>query len=105
MAESKDSIAPRTAMTIAGGISDFIVLKDNAGNVASGSLLLMAKWSPIVVIDVIPAYFLNSNADTVIIIIAISDPGIFLLNFGDIAITITLTIPIAAFQGVMVPMF
>lgn len=66
-----------------------------------------AKWSPIVVIDVIPAYFLNSNADTVIITV-ISDPGIFLTELYDIAITTTLTTPIAAFlpnDAIMVLMF
>ena len=92
-------------MTIAGAINDFIVLIDNAGIVASGSLLLIAKWSPIVVIEVTPAYSLSNNAATVIMIIAMSDPGIFLLNFGDIAMTITLAIPINAFHGVIVPIF
>ncbi len=58
----------------------------------------MAKRSPMVSIEETPAKFLSSSATMVITIIAMSEPGIFLLNFGVMAIMAMLATPVSAHQ-------
>ena len=64
-----------------------------AGTCTSGMALLTLKRSPMVSMLVMPAYCLRSRAAMVITMIATSEPGIFLLNFGVMAIITTLTMP------------
>ena len=56
-------------------------------------------------IEVTPAKFLSNRATIVIKIMAISDPGIFLLNFGVMAMIMTLATPIMVHQMSMVLKF
>ena len=55
-------------------------------------------------IDVTPAKFFSSSAATVITIMAISEPGIFLLKRGVTAISSTLATPMMALHMSMVLM-
>ena len=75
-------------------VSQFI-----SGTCAEGSSLLMAKRSPIVSMVVTPANCLSSNATTVMMMMATSEPGIFLLKRGVMAMTTTLKMPIMAHHG------
>ena len=92
-AESKLSIAPRMAMVSAGDTRLLMVSHVICGMSACGSELLMEKRSPIVSIVVTPAYCLSNNARTVIMMMATSEPGIFLFIFGISMMTATLAIP------------
>ena len=64
-----------------------------AGTCMLGISLLTLKRSPMVSIDVMPQYCFSSKAAIVMTMMATSEPGIFLLNLGVMAIIITLTIP------------
>ena len=93
VADSSDSMAPSTAMVIAGATRLFIVSHVITGTCTSGMALLTLKRSPMVSMLVMPAYCFRSRAAMVITMIATSEPGIFLLNFGVMAMIITLTTP------------
>src|SRR5574344_413384 len=105
VAERRLSMAPRIAMVMAGDTSCLIVSHVISGTWASGSSLDIEKRSPIVSILLIPAKFFNNKATTVMRIMATSEPGIFLLKRGVMAITTTLTIPIMAVHMSVVFMF
>ncbi len=79
-------------------VSQFI-----SGTWAEGSSLLMEKRSPMVSMLSTPANCLSNNAMTVIKMMATREPGIFLLNFGVTAMTTTLTMPMRAHHGSIVP--
>ena len=104
VADSSDSMAPRMAMVNAGDTRLFIVSHVIGGTCASGSSLLIENLSPMVSIDVTPAKFFSSSAATVITIMAISEPGIFLLKRGVTAISSTLATPMMALHMSMVLM-
>ena len=93
VADSKLSMAPKIAMVSAGDTSLLMVSHVISGTCASGSSPEMEKRSPIVSMLLMPAKFFNRSATTVMRIIATSEPGIFLLNFGVMAITTTLRMP------------
>ena len=90
-------------MVMAGETRLFTVSHVIAGMWASGSSLLMAKRSPMVSTVLTPANCLSSSTATVMMMMAMSEPGIFLLNFGVTAITATLSIPTAALHGSTLP--
>ena len=96
MAERRLSMAPRIAIVIAGDTSCLMVSQVIAGTWASGSSLEMEKRSPMVSMLLTPAKLFSSSATTVIRMMATSEPGIFLLNRGVMAITTTLAIPMMA---------
>ena len=102
VADSSDSMAPSMAMVNAGDTRPFIVSQFISGTCAAGSSLLMAKRSPMVSMDITPAKFFSKRASTVIMIMATSEPGIFLLKRGVMAMITTLNTPTSAHQGSMV---
>ena len=102
VAESRLSMAPRIAMVMAGDTRFLMVSQLISGTCAAGSSLLIEKRSPMVSMLVTPAYCFRMSATTVIRIMAMSEPGIFLLKRGVMAMTITLTTPMRAHQGSMV---
>ena len=77
VAESSDSMAPRMAMVMAGETSPLTTSHVSWGTCAPGSSLEMEKRSPMVSMEVTPAYCLSSSAATVIRMMAISEPGSF----------------------------
>ena len=98
VADSSDSMAPNTAMVTAGPTRLLMVSHDRAGTVASGSSEWMLKRSPMVSMEVMPAYCLSSRATTVMMMIATSEPGTFLLKRGVRAMMTTLATPITVLQ-------
>ena len=93
-AESKDSMAPSIAMVRAGCTSPFRVVQESAGTSAPGISELIENLSPMVSMVCTPAYSLRRRARIVVTIIAISEPGIFLLSFGSRTMMSRLTTPI-----------
>ena len=75
VADSSDSIAPRTAMVTAGPTSPLTVSHVSSGTTAPGSVELMLKRSPMVSTLVTPAYCFSSRTATVMMIMATSEPG------------------------------
>ena len=71
MAESKDSIAPRMAIVIAGDTNPFMTFHDIEGISASGNWFEIENLSPIVSTLSTPAYCLSSSTATVITMMAI----------------------------------
>jgi hypothetical protein len=86
----------------AGGTSSFNVAQVNEGIVASGICDEMVNLSLIVSILSIPANCLNKTATTVVTIMAIREPGIFLLIRGKNTIIARLSRPIAKLQKLIV---
>ena len=101
-ADSRLSMAPSMAMVRAGDTRLLMVAHVISGTCASGSCPLIEKRSPMVSMLSTPANCLSSSATTVIRMMAMSDPGIFLLNLGVMEMTTTLTTPMRAHQGSMV---
>ena len=82
------------AMVNAGDTRAFTVAHVISGSCASGSPELMEKRSPMVSTDITPNRFLSTAANSVISIMAMSEPGIFLLNLGVADIMTMLITPI-----------
>ena len=92
-ADSRLSMAPSMAMVRAGDTRLLTVSHVMFGISACGRELLMEKRSPMVSMVVTPAYCFSSSATTVITMMAISEPGIFLLILGISMMTATLATP------------
>ena len=105
VADKRLSMAPNMAMVIAGDTSCLIVSHVISGTWALGSSLEIENLSPMVSMLPIPPKFFNNNATIVINMMATREPGIFLLNRGVMAMTITLAIPIMAVHRSVVFMF
>ena len=105
VADSSDSMAPSTAMVSAGATSPLTVSQVSSGTVAPGSCELMLKRSPMVSMLVTPAYCFSSRAAMVMRMMATSEPGMRLLNFGVTAMMATLTRPTRALHRSMVCRF
>ena len=101
VAESRLSMAPRMAMVNAGATRPLIVSHDNSGTTASGSSDEMLKRSPMVSMVVMPAYCFSSSTTMVITMMAISEPGMRLLNLGVVAMMAMLASPTPVLQGSM----
>ena len=93
VADNSDSIAPNTAMVMAGATNSLMVSHERTGTTAPGNWELMLNLSPIVSILLTPAYCLSNNATTVITTMATNEPGIRLLYFGMRAMMTTLANP------------
>ena len=109
VAESKDSIAPRIAIVIAGDTNPLITFHEIEGISASGNWFEIENLSPIVSTLSTPAYCLSSSTATVITMMAIRLPGsffntlLYLAIIGHAAITATEPIPTPALHRSMVP--
>ena len=102
VADSKDSMAPSTAIVMATGNKFFIASQSRAGITASGSSARMLKRSPMVSIQSMPPYTFISQTATVTTMMAISDPGIFFENRGVMAMMKILTILTIVFHQLTV---
>ena len=103
VAESSDSMAPSTAIVIAGPTSILIVSHERAGTVAEGRVELMSKRSPMVSMVVTPAYSFSRSTTTVTRMMATSEPGIFFSTRCDRTIITILAMPIPALHGSISP--
>lgn len=82
VAESRDSMAPSTAMVMAGDTSCLMAVQFRSGTFMPGSSALMEKRSPMVSTLVARPYCFSRYTPTVITMMAMSEPGHFVRNPG-----------------------
>ena len=92
VAESKDSMAPNTAIVMATGNKFLMASQFSEGTTASGNSELIVKRSPMVSIQSMPPYTFIRYTAIVTTIMAIREPGTFFENLGVMAMMTTLMI-------------
>ena len=103
VAESRDSIAPSSAMVKATGNRLRITSQSIAGMAAAGNSARIVKRSPMVSTPSMPAYVRSAQTPAVSTTMATSDPGIRRENLGVRTISRMLPIPTARFAQLTEP--